>query len=115
MAFHRFTLIILDRDNVGRPRPDHHESAARDLFALGIDGWTETPSVGVWRGSREHGRVYTLLLEDAHGGRYRYACSNGHAWSPPELLRTLEKVGREAMPDQAAIFSTYDGLVSATL
>ncbi len=108
---HRFSLIILDRDNAGRPRPDHHETAARELLALGIDGWTETASVGVWRGSREHGRVYTILLEDADG---RYACSNGHAWSPPELLRTLEKVGREAMPDQDAIFATYDGIVSAT-
>ena len=109
---HRFSLIILDSDNAGRSRPDHHETAARELLALGIDGWTETPSVGVWRGSREHGRVYTILLEDADG---RYACSNGRAWSPGELLRTLERVGREAMPDQEAILATYEKTVSATI
>jgi hypothetical protein len=113
--FHRFSLIILDRDNAGRPRPDHHETVTRELLALGIEGWTETPSVGVWRGSRERGRLYTILLEDAHGGRYRYACSNGRAWSSDEFLRTLERVGFASMPDQTAVFATYDGIVSATL
>lgn len=110
---HRFSLIILDRDNAGRSRPDHHESAARELLALGIDGWTETPSVGVWRGSREHGRVYTILLAAAPDPRF--VCTVGCAWYPGELLRTLERVGREAMPDQEAILATYEKTVSATI
>ncbi len=113
MTHHRFSLIILDRDNGGRPRPDHHEAAARELLALGIEGWTETPSVGVWRGQREPGRVYTILLATAPNPRF--ARSSGRAWSPLELLRVLDRVGFASMPDQTAIFATYDGIVSATL
>lgn len=57
---------------------------AKALLASGIDGWTETNTMGYWKGKAEPGTTFMILSER-------------------DIVPLLGKLARACMPDQEAI------------
>jgi len=87
MTYHfaTYTLTVPSVDNDGNPVP-YLEKVRAGLEEAGFSGWTETPSVGYWKGVFEPGTVITI-----------------YAPRSSATFKRLGNIGRYAMPDQEAV------------
>lgn len=89
---YRMTVIAPAVTNDGHPS-DYASGARSALRSVGIDGWTENETAGVWRGRRESGTRFEVFLP---------------AMPRPAVPAQLGEYLRHAMPDQEAIQVTIE-------
>lgn len=85
---HAYTLTVPAVTNDGLSAPWHLEKVRAGLEEAGFTGWTETATVGYWRGILEPGTVITVYVP---------------VGKTIGVASRLGAIGRQAMPDQDAV------------
>jgi hypothetical protein len=83
-----YRLYVPENNNAGYD-VDYVEDVRRELTHLGVEGWTEYRTTGVWHGQREPVTVFEVLTGD-------------FSLTDSKLVAML----RETMPDQDAVLVT---------
>jgi hypothetical protein len=83
-----YRLYVPENNNAGYD-VDYVEDVRRELTHLGVEGWTEYRTTGVWHGQREPVTVFEVLTGD-------FSLTD----------RKLVAMLRETMPDQDAVLVT---------